>query len=406
MVGERVVNQSGQPDRAPAVVSTASLSPSPAAAPPPDAIYDAPLARRYHRGQRLLSMGRALLAAAFTLAMVLTGYSTSLETVARRVSQSDYIVLLVFLLLFGALEGLLTFPLRVVSSHVLDRRYRLSNQSFGAWLWESSKGALVGAGVGIPLVLGLYGSLKAFGALWWAPVGGLVFLFTVALARLAPILIFPLFYTFEPVKEKGLRERLTALCERVGMPIQGVFVFNMSKTTKKANAAFTGLGRSKRIILADTLVANFTDEEIETVFAHELGHSKLGHLGVLLLAGFLSTFVGLAACAVAFDALLPLVGFPDRTAIAGLPLLGLLLSVYSVVTSPLVNMLSRSQELAADRYGVRLTGRPQDFVNALRKLASVNLAELQPPRLIEVLFHSHPSLERRIQLIERSDQAP
>ena len=406
MVGERVVSQSGPLDRTPAVVSTASPSPSPNAPPTLDAIHDAPVARRYHWWKRLLLLGRALLGAAFTLVVLATGFSTSLEAVAGRVSESDYIVLLVFLVLFGALESVLTFPLRIFSSYVLEHRYRLSNQTFGAWLWESLKGALVGAGVGIPLVLGLYGSLKVFGRFWWGPVGGLAFLISVVLARIAPTLIFPLFYRFEPVSVKGLRERLTALCERVGMPIQGVFVFNMSKTTKKANAAFTGIGRSKRIILADTLVANFTDEEIETVFAHELGHSRLGHLRVLLLVGFLSTFVGLAACGAAFDALLPLFGFSDRTTIAGLPLLGLLLSVYSVVTSPLVNLLSRSQERAADRYAVRLTGRAQAFVNALRKLASVNLAEMQPPRLIEVLFHSHPSLERRIQFIEQSVPVP
>lgn len=406
MVGEQVVSESGPSDRIPAVVSTASPSPTPTTESSPDLQQDAPAARRYHGWKRLLSFARALVGAGFALVMLASGYSASLEAFARNISVNNYIALLAFLLFFGTLEGLLTFPLRMVSGFWLEHRYRLSNQTFGAWLWESSKGGLVGAAVGIPLVLGLYGSLNAFGGLWWVPVGGLAFLVTVVLARVAPTLIFPLFYRFEPVRDEALRLRLTALAERVGLPIEGIYVFNLSKTTKKANAAFTGIGRSRRVILADTLVANFTDDEIETVFAHELGHSTMGHLRVLLLVGFLSTFVGLAACAGAFDVLLPLFGLPDRTAIAGLPLLGLLLSVYSLVTSPLVNMLSRSQERSADRYAVRLTGRPRDFVNALRKLATVNLAEMQPPRLIEVLFHSHPSLQRRIQCIERSVRVP
>ena len=406
MVGERVVSQSGPSDRAPAVVSTASPSPTRNAIPPSLLSHDDAAVRHYHTWKRILSLARALAGAAFTLAMVATGYSSALEGLVRRISDNDYGVLLGFLLLFGALESLLTFPLRMGLAYSLEHRYGLSNQTFRAWLWESLKGALVGAAVGIPLVLALYGSLKTFGGLWWLPIGGLVFVVSVLFARLAPTLIFPLFYTFKPLDDVSLRDRLTALVDRVGVPIKGVYVFDMSKTTKKANAAFAGIGRARRIVLADTLIANFTDEEIETVFAHELGHSTLGHLRVLLLAGFLSTFVSLAVCAVAFDALLPFFGFPDRTSIAGLPLLGLLLSMTSVVTSPLVNLLSRSQERAADRYALRLTGRPQAFVNALTKLASVNLAEMRPPRLIEILFHSHPSLEHRIQSIERSIQVP
>lgn len=405
MVGERVVSQSGPSDRTPAVVSTASPSPPRNATPLP-ALSDDAAVRKYHRWKRVLSLGRALAGATFSLAMVATGYSLALEGLARSTSDNDSVVLLAFLLLFVALESLLTLPLRMASGYWLEHRYRLSNQTFRGWLWESFKGALVGAAVGIPLVLALYGSLKAFGGLWWLPLGGLVFGVSVLLVRIAPTLIFPLFYTFKPLNDAGLRERLMALCDRVGVPITGVYVFNMSKTTKKANAAFTGIGRAKRIVLADTLVANFTDEEIETVFAHELGHWMLGHLQVLLLAGFLSTFFSLAVCAAAFDALLPHFGFAGRTTIAGLPLLGLLLSITSLVTSPLVNALSRSQERAADRYAIRVTRSPQAFVNALTKLAFVNLAEMRPPRLIEILFHSHPSLERRIRSIERSIQVP
>jgi len=345
---------------------------------------------------------RAILGAALTLTLVSTGLSKALENVASTVSANSYVTLIGFLLLFGILEGLVTFPVRFLSAFALEHRFRLSNQSLGAWLWESLKGSLVGAAIGLPLALGFYASLTMVGSLWWVPVGGLVFLISVVLARIAPTLIFPLFYRFEAVHDTRLRDRLLALGEKVGVSIEGVFVFNMSKTTKKANAAFTGIGRSKRIILGDTLVANFTDEEIETVFAHELGHYKLRHLWVMLLVGFLSTFVGLAACAWAYDALLPVFGFAGRTSIAGLPLLGLLLSAYSLATLPLTNMLSRAHERAADRYAVRLTDRPHAFVHALRKLAFLNLAELEPPRLIEFLFHSHPSLQRRIQAVEGS----
>lgn len=406
MVDEREVSQRGPLGRKSAVAFTASPSPTPSVAPPSDAVQRQPTARRYHSQKRVLSLIRAILGAALTLALVSTGLSKALENVASAVSANSYVTLIGFLLLFGILEGLVTFPVRFLSAFVLEHRFRLSNQSLGAWLWESLKGSLVGAAIGLPLALGFYASLAKFGSLWWAPVGGLVFLVSVVLARIAPTLIFPLFYRFEPVKDTRLRDRLLALGEKAGVSIEGVFVFNMSKTTKKANAAFMGIGRSKRIILGDTLVANFTDEEIETVFAHELGHYKLRHLWIMLLVGFLNTFLGLAACAWAYDALLPIFGFAGRTSIAGLPLLGLLLSAYSLATLPLTNMLSRAHERAADRYAVRLTDRPHAFVHALRKLALVNLAELDPPRLIEFLFHSHPSLQRRIQAVEGSIANP
>lgn len=349
---------------------------------------------------------RAVVGTGFILLLLATGYSLALEDLLRKFSDNSFLVLIGFLLLFGTLESLVTFPVRFFSGYVLEHRYRLSNQSLGSWFWEVLKGSLVGAAIGLPLVFGVYGSLVAFDALWWIPVGMLVFLVSVLLARIAPTVIFPLFYKFEPVTDPALRQRLTALARRVGVPIEGVFVFNMSKTTKKANAAFTGVGRSKRIILGDTLVQNFTDEEIETVFAHELGHYKLHHVQVMLVVGFLSTFVGLAASAAAYDSLLPWFGLSDRTVIAGLPLLGLLLSAYSLVTSPLMNMLSRSHERSADGYAVRLTEQPHAFVRALKKLALVNLAEIQPPPLIEWLFHSHPSLARRIHAIERRIKDP
>ncbi len=400
MVGEREVSQSGSLNRAPVFSSAASPSPTPSLASTSTPAQQPGLAKRYQRTKRILALARGVLSSALALGIVWTGLSLRLEHLAHSVTQHPYGVLIGFLILFGVIEATVSFPLRFASGYVLEHRYRLSNQRFSAWLWESLKGSLVGTAIGLPIVLGLYASLEMAGPLWWIPVGGIVFVGSVVLARVAPTVIFPLFYRFEPIGDRPLKDRLKALGEQVGVDIDGVFVFNMSKTTKKANAAFTGMGRSKRIILGDTLLANFTDEEIETVFAHELGHLRMHHLWVMLLVGFVTTFVGLAACAWAYDGLLPWFNLPDRTSIAGLPLLGLLLSVYSLVTAPITNTLSRAHELAADRYAVRLTNRPDAFVRALKKLAQVNLAELQPPKVIEFLFHSHPSLGRRIQAIE------
>src|SRR5207244_4492708 len=114
--------------------------------------------------------------------------------------------------------------------------------------------------------------------LWWLYLAIIVWIYSVLLAQIAPVLIFPLFYKFKPIENESLKERIMKLCEKVGFKVKGVYTFDMSKNTKKANAAFTGLGKSKRIILGDTLISGFSEDEIETVFAHELGHYKKGHI--------------------------------------------------------------------------------------------------------------------------------
>ncbi len=259
---------------------------------------------------------------------------------------------------------------------------------------------LVGIPLMVPILLALYFCLRNFSSLWWIPAGTAVFFFSVLLARLAPVLIFPLFYKFRPLEEGDLKNRIVALCQKVGMKVSGVFVFNMSKNTKKANAAFTGVGKSKRIILGDTLVANFTDDEIETVFAHELGHFKLRHIWLMMVIGAVSTFVGLFLTSVLYETSLTWFGFASIDTIAALPLLGLWLGLYSLVTAPLSNMISRAHERAADLYAIQTTGKKTDFVNALLKLSRVNLSDASPHPLVEFFFYSHPSIEKRVRAVE------
>ncbi|HLF20171.1 MAG TPA: M48 family metalloprotease, partial [Bacteroidota bacterium] len=199
----------------------------------------------------------------------------------------------------------------------------------------------------------------------------------------------------------NLKTRIMRLCEKVGVSVEGILVFDMSKNTKKANAAFTGIGKSKRIILGDTLVANFTDDEIESVFAHELGHYKLRHVWMMIAVGTVSSFLGLFLTASLYAMSLAWFGFTAVDQLAALPLLAIGLGIYSLVTSPLSNMLSRAHERAADEYALRTTGNKESFINAMQKLAKLNLADTAPHPLIEFLFYSHPSIEKRIQAAQR-----
>lgn len=356
--------------------------------------------KRYHRIKLVSGLSLAVLAFTFTLVVLLTGATSALESQLRYWFSNDYAVLLAFAGILGLAEGLLGLPLRFFAGFVLEHRYRLSNQTLKAWFWERIKGMFVGIPLIAILLVVLYYFLRSYGTMWWLPVGITLFFFSVILARLAPILIFPLFYKFEPLGSGPLRERIEELCRQAGVTVRGIFVFNLSKTTKKANAAFTGIGRSKRILLGDTLIANFTDEEIETVFSHELGHYAHRHVWKMLVVGTVSTFAGLGLTALAYDQSLSWFGFSSGASISALPLLGLWLSVYSLITGPLNNMISRRHEWEADAYAVRLSGKKQAFVNALRKLGAVNMADLSPHPLVEFLFHSHPSLEKRIKAAE------
>jgi len=357
-------------------------------------------AKRYSRIRILLSLLETSLLFVFTLFIVLSGFSRAASGFVQSLTLNAYFSLLLFVALLGFLELVLLLPLSFYSGYFLEHRYGLSNQSLGRWAWEKMKSILVSMPIFVPMLLLFYFFLRELGMLWWLPVGAAVFLFSVVLARLAPTLIYPLFYKFKPLEEGPLKERILRLCSEVGMRVEGVFSFNMSKNTKKANAGFTGIGRSKRIVLGDTLLDRFTEEEIETVFAHELGHYKYGHIWKGIVAGLVSTFLGLFLTARLYEASLPWFGFTRIDQLAALPLLSLWLGVYGLVASPLKNGLSRSFEREADRFALVKTGNPGAFQSTMRKLADQNLSDVSPHPVVEFLFYSHPSVEKRVKFAE------
>ena len=185
-----------------------------------------------------------------------------------------------------------------------------------------------------------------------------------------------------------------------GIHVEGIFSFDLSRNTRKANAAFTGIGRSRRIILGDTLVGNFSEEEIETVFAHELGHYRFGHIRTGMMTGTVSTFAGLYVAARLYDLSVAAFGLSSPTNLGALPLLAIWLSLFGLVTAPIGNMISRRHERQADAYAVRTTGKRDAFASALRKLGAMNLADPAPHPLVEFMFYSHPPLEKRIRALE------
>jgi len=216
------------------------------------------------------------------------------------------------------------------------------------------------------------------------------------LANLAPILIFPIFFKFKPLENPSLTERLLELSRHAGTRVKGVFEWKLSEKSKKANAALVGLGNTRRIVLSDTLLAQFRDEEVEAVLAHEFGHHVHRHMfqGIAIQGG--TTFLGFYLIHRTLGWLSPHFGFQGAADFANLPLLALVTVGLSLLLLPAVNAHSRAVERQADAYALRAISSRDAFISSMEKLAELNLAERQPHPWIELIFHSHPSIAKRI----------
>jgi STE24 endopeptidase len=194
---------------------------------------------------------------------------------------------------------------------------------------------------------------------------------------------------------------LLELSRRAGTRVKGVFEWKLSEKSKKANAALTGLGNTRRIILSDTLLEQFQDEEVEAVLAHELGHHVHHHIlrGITIQAA--ATIGGFYLIHCTLDWLGPHFGFQGAADFANLPLLALVTTFLSLVLLPAVNSYSRAMERQADTYALRAISSRAPFISSMEKLAELNLAERQPHPWIEFIFHSHPSIQKRIDFAQK-----
>ena len=357
----------------------------------------AKLAKKYSKTHQILSLTGSIIFYAVLIILVFTGLSKSILALSHSYTSNDYIALLIFLGIIGIAESIINFPLNFYSGYILEHKYDLSNQTLSKYFQEKLKGLILGLVIGIPVMFAFYYILRTFGDNWWLVLGIFMFIVSVILGRLAPTLIMPLFYKFKPIENEGIKNRILELCKKAGVKIQGIFTFDMSKNTKKANAAFTGMGKSRRIILGDTLMNNFSESEIETVFAHEVGHYTKRHILKLMTVSTIMTFLGLFITAKLYEASLGYFGFNSVSDIAALPLLFLYLSLYGLITTPITNIQSRKYEWEADTFALQTTKDKGAFISAMEKLADQNLADKSPNKIIEYLFHSHPSLEKRIQ---------
>jgi STE24 endopeptidase len=297
----------------------------------------------------------------------------------------------------AAVSWLVELPTAYVEDYILERRYGLSDQSSQAWLKDYVKSALLSAAL-IALVSTLFGSAVRRAPRLWPLLAAMgTFPLLVVGNVIVPLFVMPLFNSFEPVTG-SLEERLRALASRYGVGDADILRMDMSRQTRKANAFVTGIGHTHRIVLGDTLLENFPENEIEFVVAHELGHYVAKDTWRLIALG---EALAMSLFAIAYAS----TRRDEREELRDRPLLLLRLHATMLVATqvlrPLLFAFSRSREWAADRFAIEATRDARAGASAFRRLRDQNLADEDPPRWYEIFFSSHPSLRARIEALER-----
>ncbi len=366
-------------------------------------------ASRYHRLKRRTSIVSLAWGVVLLGGLLFTGLSIHLRDVAEAWAAhvgawpplEPAVALSLYLVLVGAINETVSLPLGFYSGYVVEHRYELSTQTTGHWVIEHAKGLAIGGLFGLVGFNLLYAALRRWPHEWWLAAGSGFSVISILLADIAPVLLLPMFYRITPLTREALRARLITLADRAGVRVVDAYEWRVSDRTKKANAALTGLGHTRRILVSDTLLAEYSDDEIEMVLAHELGHHAHRDIWKGIAFETALAFAGFYVASRLLVAFAPAAGLRGPADLAGLPLLLLAAGAVSLVLVPLANGLSRAFERAADRYALDLGRNAAAFISAMRRLGSQNLAEEHPSRLVRILFYSHPPVAERIEVARK-----
>ncbi len=362
-------------------------------------------AKRYASLRRRAGYAKLALALGYLAFLLASGLSLTLRDWAAATA-NPWAQLALYLMVVSAAFGALSLPLDYLSGHALERRFGLTRQTAAGWLADYAKEGALGLAIGLLLAELTYALIRGFPASWWWLSAAAFVAVSVLLAALAPVVLLPLFYRFSPLQDEALNARLVALSERAGARVRGAYRWELSEKTRKTNAAVVGWGPTRRVIVADAMLERYSPEEVEAVFAHELGHHSRHHLWRLVGLQAAITFAAFWAVARLYGLFASWAALGGPADIAGMPLLVLIFALVMLLALPLANGYSRRLERQADEFALRLTRGPAAFVSAMRKLAEDNLAEVEPGPVVEFLFHSHPSISRRIAFAERFAATP
>ncbi len=370
-------------------------------------------ATRYQRLKRQASVVSLLWSVALLTGVLWSGFTLTLRSLTESAalslthlsaSSAPYVgsglsrmsAIVLYVCLLTLLNEIGGAPITWYSGFFLERRYGLSNERLAAWMRDQVKSLALGLVIASGAALIVYGFITLSPRRWWLTAAVAFAALIVGLTQVAPVLLLPIFYRVKPLERESLRARLLALADRAGAHVLGAYEWGLGDKTKKANAALAGLGATRRILVSDTMLAEYSDEEIEVVLAHEIAHHVHGDIWKGILFESALIVAGFYLAARVLQTLAAPIGLRDVADIAGLPLLVLAAGTVSLVMVPIAHAMSRAYERGADRFALDLTRNPDAFISAMRRLGAQNLAEEHPSKVVQWLFYSHPPLGERI----------
>jgi len=357
----------------------------------------ADLAKSYSHRKYALSIIDIIYSITLLLIFLGSGFSLRLEVFLKSINLPNYLLAAAFLLISSILYYLLNLPLNFYTSFTLEHKFNLTKQKAGAWWIDQLKSAILGYIIALILVLSFYWILGKFSQ-WWLVISVFWIFFSVVLAKLTPILIIPLFFKYKKLEDDLLRQRIFKLAAKMRIKLLDVFEIDFSKKTLKANAAFTGMGKTKRVLLADTLKDKYSHDEIEVILAHEFAHYRLGHIIKLIIVNSLLTLGLFYLIFRTSGHTLAVFKLNSLRQLASLPLVFLYFVLFGIIMAPLEALVSRLFEKEADNLALKETGAKEAFISLMEKLASQNLADRNPHPLIKFFFFTHPPIDERINL--------
>jgi STE24 endopeptidase len=354
--------------------------------------------KRYESLKHIVGISKFVLDVVVLILLLTSGWSVRIRAIAQTKAHSDWMIIIIYMVIVGAILQAIDWPLSFYSGYVLEHRFGLSRQSFAGWIRDQLKGLALGVPLSLAAFELIYFMLRRYPDLWWVYAATAFVAFIVVMTNLAPVLLLPLFFKFRPVQNSDLQNRVNRLAKKTGTRVCGIFEWSLGEKTRKANAAVVGWGNTRRIIVSDTLLENFSGEEIEVIMAHELCHHVKNHIWYGMVLQSILTYIAFDA---AHHVMLPLsrsFGFGGIADVANFPLFALVMTTVSLLVLPVANYFSRRLETEADLYALDVTGDALAFVSSMEKLAEINLADKTPNKIIEFIFYSHPSVEERIKL--------
>lgn len=312
---------------------------------------------------------------------------------------------LVFIVGLSAISFVISLPFSLYGTFVIEEKFGFNKTTFKTYVLDTVKGLVLSALIGVPLLAGILYFFEYTGTLAWLYVWGLVIVVSLVMQVIAPIWIMPIFNKFSPLEEGELSRSIIEYAGKVNFTYDNVYVIDGSRRSAHSNAFFTGFGKTKRIVLFDTLLEQLNREEIVSVIAHEVGHNKMRHILLGMVLSILHTGALLFLLSLVlenrslFDAF-----FMENTSIyASIVFFGLLFTPVELIMSPVLQLISRRHEYQADTWAVETTANRQHLISGLKKLAAKNLANLSPHPMIVILEYSHPPLASRIEAINLAE---